>query len=231
MLKQWEIPLYGLTAFFCVFVDDLRILLAIVIVDAALLFIVWVRCRKLLKEFDSDRYFSTKKLLDAAETCFVMTVIFAVFSLVRMGYYMIFQPESFFAGGLWLGYLVQILPSVGLLVFFHLTGARLLQVQRQKSYIDHPPSEKLEDFYAFIHSADKEEDKPAAEMPDASDMLDELIPDEEEFNRHLRQIAAANPPQEPKQLWECPLCGSMNPADSGQCDFCGTDRENKLSDQ
>lgn len=231
MLKQWEIPLYGLTAVFCAFVDDLRVLLAIVIVDAALLFIVSVRCGRLLKRFDNDRYFSTKKLLEAAETCFVMTVIFAVFSLVRMAYYMIFQPDIFFAGGLWLGYLVRILPSVGLLVFFHLASARLLQVQRQKSFIDHPPSERLEDFYAFIHSADKKENKPTTKMPDASDMLDELIPDAEEFNRHLRQIAAANPPQEPKQLRECPFCGSMNPADSSQCDFCGIDYENKLSDQ
>ena len=48
MFKNWEIVLYFLTAFFCAFVDDLRILLAIVIVDVLMLLIV---CLTLLCRF------------------------------------------------------------------------------------------------------------------------------------------------------------------------------------
>ena len=229
MLKQWEITLYSLMALYCTFIGDVRLLMAIIVVDAVLLCAVRIRCKELLKDFDDDRYLSARKLLSISETCFVMVIIFMVFSLVRMAYYMVFQPNYFFAGGLWFVYLIQILPTALLWVFFHCTSAKLLQVQRQKSLIDNPPLMNQEEFFAFSNTANaedkSEEELPDTEMPDASALLDELVPDEEDFKRHLQQISDQAPPNAPQQeqLWECPFCGFMNLSDSGQCDFCGAE--------
>ena len=243
MFKNWEITLYFLTAFFCVFVDDLLILLAIVLADVLMLLIVRLMCRRLLKSFDMERYVNAKKLLNASEVCFVMAAIFAGFSLIRMAFYMIFLPESFFSGSLWLGYLVQILPALGLWIFFHRTSGALNQVQRKKSFIDSPPSEKLEDFYAFSNvpgverSEDEDEDREesrekelsSGEIPDLSALIADTIPDEDEFRQHLQMISLMSHVSEPAALWECPACGSLNPAESEQCGFCGVDRENVSS--
>ena len=239
MFKNWEMVLYFVTAFFCVFVDDLRFFMAIVLADALLLLITRLMCGRLLKSFDMERYVSTKKLLNAAETCFVMTAIFAGFSLIRMAFYMIFTPKEFFSGTLWLGYLVQILPALGLWIFCHRTRGVLVEVEKKKSYIDSPPSEKLEDFYAFSNIPQKEEDEekeeekeetekkeeePACEeIPAVSLLSDDTIPDEEEFHRRIQHISLINHVSEPAQLRECPLCGSLNSAESEQCDFCGAE--------
>lgn len=243
MFKNWEIVLYFLTAFFCAFVDDLRILLAIVIVDVLMLLIVRLWCGKLLISFDMDQYVSTKKLMNAAEVCLIMAAIFALFSLVRMAFYMIFMPADFFSGTLWLGYLIQILPTLGLWMLFHRTKGALVEVEKKKSYIDNPPSKKLEDFYAFsdvpgVERAEdnededkekeenKEEEPAVGEIPDLSSLIAETVPDEDEFRQHLQLISLMSRVSEPAELWECPGCGSLNPAESGQCGFCGIDREN-----
>lgn len=235
MFKNWEMVLYFVTAFFCAFVDDLRILLAIVLADALMLLITRLMCGRLLRNFDMERYVNAKKLLGAAETCFVMTAIFAGFSLIRMAFYMIFTPKDFFSGTLWLGYLVQILPALGLWIFCHRTRGALTEVEKKKSYIDSPPSEKLDDFYAFSNIPPKEEDEekeeeedekkePACEeMPAVSLLADDTIPDEEEFHRHIQQISLINHVSEPAQLRECPFCGSLNSDESQQCDFCGAE--------
>ena len=235
MFKNWEMVLYFLTAFFCVFVDDLRIILAVALVDALLLLITRLMCGRLLNSFDMERYVSTKKLLNAAEICLIMEAIFAGFSLIRMAFYMIFTPKEFFSGTLWLGYLVQILPALGLWIFFHRTKGALVEVEKKKSFIDSPPSEKLDDFYAFSNIPERqeyeekekeenEEKEPACEeMPAVSLLLDDRIPDEEEFHRHMQQISLINHVSEPAQLLECPLCGSLNSAESLQCDFCGAE--------
>lgn len=235
MFNNWEMVLYFLTALFCVFVDDLRILLAIVLADALMLLIVRLNCRNLLKSFDMERYVDTKKLLGAAETCFIMAAIFAAFSLVRMAFYMIFQPKYFFSGTLWLGYLIQILPALGLWIFFHRTSGALVEVEKKKSYIDSPPSEKLDDFYAFSNipqeeeEEEKEEEKEtdSREIPDVSLLFDDTVPDEKDFNRHMRQVSIINHVSEPAQLWECPFCGSLNTEGSEQCDFCGVAQQRK----
>lgn len=239
MFKNWELVLYFLTAFFCVFVDDLRILLAIVLADALMLLIVRLNCSNLLKSFDMERYVNTKKLLGAAEICFIMAAIFAGFSLVRMAFYMIFQPKSFFSGTLWLGYLVQILPALGLWIFFHRTSGALVEVEKKKSFIDRPPSEKLDDFYAFSNIPQKgeneekeeteEKETDSREIPEVSLLFDDTVPDEEEFQQHLQKISLTNHISEPVQLWECPFCGSLNTEGSEQCEFCGTDHKSKDS--
>ena len=55
MFKNREIVLYFLTAFLCAFVDDLRILPAIVIVDVLMLVIMRIWCGKLLSSFDVEK--------------------------------------------------------------------------------------------------------------------------------------------------------------------------------
>ena len=233
MFKNWEMAVYFLAAFFCVFVDDLRLLLAIVLSDVLILLIVRISCRKLLENFDMDRYVRAKILLNAAETCFVLAAIFAGFSLVRMVFYMIFQPKYFFSGTLWLGYLIQILPALGLWIFFHRTSGALVEVEKKKSYIDSPPSEKLDDFYAFSNipqeeeEEEKEEENDSREIPDVSLLFDDTVPDEKDFNRHMRQVSIINHVSEPTQLWECPFCGSLNTEGSEQCDFCGVAQQRK----
>ena len=243
MIKNWEMVLYFLTAFFCIFADNIGVVLGFGVVDAVLLCIALIQCRRLLRRFNNERYVAAKKLLSAAEICFTMTAIVAGISLVRMAFYMIFLPKSFFSGTLWLDYLLQVLFALGLLLFFHYTKGSFIEVEKKKSLMDRPPSEKLEDFFAFINTPKNEEDEEQTvfaekeekwkepvyeeqEPPDFSVILDDTIPDEEDFQAHLQKITLARRISEPVELWECPLCGSLNPTDSLQCDICGANHEN-----
>lgn len=103
-------------------------------------------------------------------------------------------------------------------------------VKKQREEIKRPLGEKPEEFFSFIHSPDEKQEETkweyqpndtSDEMPDAIVLLDETIPDDETFQRHLQQISLINHNSEPAQLWECPYCGSLNPAGSESCDFCG----------
>lgn len=236
MLKQWEIPLYSFTAFVFAFFPDIRIFIALFIIVTALLVMVLVRCGKLMKNFDQDRYVETKKMQSAAETLFIMTAIFTLFVIVRAVAYMVTQPQFFFGGSTWLSYFLMILLAVGLLGLFQFTSSKLIQVQQQKSLIDRPPLVKQEEFFAFSNTAvidetteeeeEDTEDPPDKEMPDASALLEELVPDEEDFKQHIQHMSAPAPADEApqsEQLWECPFCGFLNLSDGGQCDFCGAE--------
>lgn len=56
----------------------------------------------------------------------------------------------------------------------------------------------------------------------------DLIPDEEEFKKHLHQISdlnAADDSLNDKGQRECPFCGSINNREDKQCSFCGVELE------
>lgn len=56
----------------------------------------------------------------------------------------------------------------------------------------------------------------------------DLIPDEEEFKKHIHQISGLNAAADSlndKGQRECPFCGSINNAEDKQCGFCGVELE------
>lgn len=236
MFKNWEMVLYFLTGFFCMvlgiasinapeldnpvsFVARRNIFY---IVELGLLGIVYVRCIKLLDKYDSDYFERTEKLFHAAEVCFVLVAIVTVFAVVEAVPTIIFLPRTALSGGI-AGTLVLLAFTALTWVIFSITSSKYHKVIKQKAESDHPPSVKLEDFYAFIHSADETEEPPDVEMPDASSLLEETVPSEEEFQRHMQQIANQNQTSEPKPLKECPFCGALNLNDSEQCSICGAE--------
>lgn len=243
MFKNWELALYFLTAFFCMVMginggmaDEMsdaswfvsrRIMFYIPV--AVLLTIVFIRCGKLLKKYDSDYFERTEKLLHAAETCFVLVIVVTVFAVVGAIPTFIMLPKKVFFEGSAAG-LFALLGLTGVTWAFHyVTSNQYHKVIKQREETEHPLGEKTEDFYAFIHGLDEkhEEDADPVEMPDVSSLLDESVPDEDEFNRHLQIITLMSHVSDPAELWECPLCGSLNSADSEQCDFCGGELNRK----
>ena len=194
--------------------------------EVVLLIIGWIRCSRLYTNFDYDYFGKTEKIFDAAETCFVLIAIVTVMSIAGMVPIFVFLPKNVFEHGAANGLILSLL-IVGLIFVFYLfVMQRFDMVKRKKEEIKRPLGEKTEDFFAFIHSADEKQKKTAPDdtpedMPDVTDLLDEAVPGEEEFQRHLQQIALLNHNADPVRLWECPFCGSLNPDGSGRCEFCG----------
>lgn len=199
--------------------------------EVILLIITLMRCKKLNSDFDYDYFNKTEKIFDAAECCFVMIVIVIAFSVAEIISIFVFLPKKVYNFGAANGFFALLLITVFVFLFYAFTAGKFRMAKKHKEEIRHPLGEKTEDFYAFIHQLDEKQEEteleelPDEDMPDASSLLDTMVPSKEEFDRHLKQISAANPLPEPKQLWECPCCGSLNPTDSKKCEFCGTERE------
>ena len=200
--------------------------------EILLLVIVIIRCNKLLSKPDDEYFITTEKVYHIAEDFMALVGIVAGFSVVSMIPIFVFLPKRIFEDGYANGLFVLLLITGATFAFYCFAGSIFGKVKKQRDERMHPLSENLEDFYAFIHSTDEKKDEAAEnmsepeEMPDASQMLGELVPDEEDFQRHMRQISIANPAPETVQLWECSYCGSLNSAENEQCEFCGAEHEN-----
>ena len=192
--------------------------------EVVFLLIGLIRCNRLFSKYDYEYFQKTEAIFEAAECCFVTIAIITVISVAAMVPIFIFLPKNVFEHGAANGLLVSLL-IVGLVFLFYLlVMKRFDMVKKKRGEIKNPLGEKPEDFFAFIHSPDEKDKEPTdEEMPDASELLDDFVPDEEDFRRHLQRISAANPSPQPQQLWECPFCGSLNTPDSRSCSFCGAD--------
>lgn len=202
-------------------------------VEAVLLIIVMIRCEKLYSDYDWDYFKTTEKILAAADCCFVMIAMVVLFSVAEMVMIFLFLPKNVFKFGAANGFFVMLALTALVFLLHSFVAKKFGIVKKKKDELLHPLGEKTEDFYAFINSADdkrEETEEGSADeiMPDASFLLDEAVPDGEESDRLMQQPAVTNPLREPKQLWECPCCGSLNTIDSQKCDFCGTEPEHKL---
>ena len=202
--------------------------------EMILLVVGWIRCSRLYSNFDQEYFNGTEKIFAAADTLFVLIAIVTVISAAAMLPIFIFLPKRIFEDGAASGLIVELLIVALVFVFYLLVMQRFDMVKRKKEEMKHPLGEKTEDFFAFIHGMDeKQEDmkKPTNdEIPDVSALLDETIPDEEEFQRHLQRISILSHNDDPVQLWECSFCGSLNPDGSRRCDFCGADCEQRKED-
>lgn len=227
--KVIEYVLYGFTVIFCFIQasgyyagDILWYIQARSVFYAAevlLLVIVIIRCSNPLSKSDDDYFKTTGKVYHAAEVCFVMIAIVTVISVASLIPIFLFLPSYIFEYSYANGLFVLLLMTGATLGFYIFTGSIYDKVKKYRGEKRYPLSEKTEDFYAFIHSADEKEQPDREEMP--ASLLDEIVPGEEDFQRHLQQISALNTASEQKELWECPYCGSQNPADGEQCNFCG----------
>lgn len=201
------------------------------IAEAVFLVIDMIRCSRLYSKYDYNYFKVTEKLFVAADCCFMMIVIITVFSIAGMIPIFVFLPQNVFEKGAANGLFVSLLIVALIFVLHLIAGKRFDLVRRKVGEINHPLSQRTEDFYAFIHFPDRKEKPVNYEMPAA--LLDDFIPSPEDFQQHMRKISDLKPPQspQPEQLWECPYCGSTNPIHSEQCDFCGANRDNKLPQQ
>lgn len=194
------------------------------LIESVLLFIAMIRCGRLYSEYDDDYFMSTERIFAAADCCFVMIAIVTVFSVAGMLPIFVFLPERVFKGGAAKGLFVSLLVTGAIAAFYIIVTKKFEAVKKRRGEIKNPQLESLEEFYSFSNLPDeKEERPPEAEMPDAAALLDEAIPDEEEFAPHLQHISLINNSDMPNQLWECPFCGYLNPSDSEKCDFCGAE--------
>lgn len=236
MSKRAKTILYALAVIFCFAQSaggynsgDVRwyvqVRIPVYAAEILLLFIVVIRCSKLRSKPDDEYFKVTEKVYRIAEDFMVLVGIVAGFSVISLIPIFVFLPKLVFEQGYANGLFVLLLITGATFAFYGFTGSMFDKVKKQRDEMRHPLSESTEDFYAFIHSADEKEDTEtepdSEEMPDASKMLGELVPDEEDFQRHMQHISIANPPPEPKQLWECQYCGSLNSAENEQCEFCG----------
>lgn len=233
MSKKTELILYGLTVVYCFIISGagmgdtshvgsfLAQRALFYIAQAVLLVIAAIRCRRLFSRYDEDYVRMTQKIFDAVECCFVMIAIVSVFGIVEIIPIFVFLPGRIFDGAA-NGLLALLLLTVLTFVFYNIVTSRFHTVKKQKWKIKSSQSENPDSFFAFIHSADEKRNKSAEK--NFAPLFDDLVPDEEDFRRHLQQISVINPTAEPNQLWECPRCGAVNSMNSLQCDFCGADR-------
>lgn len=245
MFKNWEMVLYFLTGFWCMILgitgwgeemsDPLNFMIRgrvqFHLVVMVLLTIVLVRSRKLLKKYDSNYFETTEKILRGSEICFVLVIIVTVFAVAgAIPTFILLPKKVFFEGGA-AGLFWLMLFTAMTWALHNVTSNQINKVIKQREEEKYPLSEKLEDFFSFIHSMDEKQEELTAytedlpdEMPDASALLDEAFSDGDEV-QHIPIIDHVSVPAE---LWECPICGSLNSNHSEQCDFCGSDRESKL---
>lgn len=235
MSKRTELILYVLTVLYCFIISGtgmgdtghvdsyLAKRALFYIIEAGLLVMAAIRCRRLLSRYDEDYFRSTQKLFDAVERCFVPIAIVSVFGVVEMIPIVVFLPSRISDGAA--NGLVVLLLLTGLtFVLYNIVTSRFYMVKKQRWKITHSKSESLEDFFSFIHSSERQKEPATEKMSDP--LIDDLVPDEEDFRRHLQRISGTNtnPPAESKQPWECHCCGTTNRTDSLQCMLCGADR-------
>ncbi|MCH5200817.1 MAG: zinc ribbon domain-containing protein [Oscillospiraceae bacterium] len=201
------------------------------------------------KEYNAGHIRFARKLLGAAETVYVVIMLHILLSLPRVlvfFYNAANEPLRALKNALFfpwlydyyitkLGYtephnmaFAWILPgAVATTVLIYIAISRFHTAKKLAAFLEYRPKKQQENVFKretdFEEAASKEKQPKLLEEP----ADDELIPDEEEFQRHLRQIALLSRNCDPIQLWECPHCGSLNPDGSGRCEFCGADRENK----
>ena len=237
-LRQIRLILYSLTAifYFLMIGNDIfgaqanigRFVLdrcLLYIAEAVLLTILYIRSRKMPEQFDNEYFQQTVNFKKAADTCLVMIIIVTLFAFAEMVPVLLYKPNGIFnvaAGG---PLVVLLLTGVTSALYFFVIR-QFFRLEEQNELLKPPPPER-KDIYAFIHSDDgiqeetAETELPYENMSDPASLPDETVPDEETFQRYLRQISLLNRSHEPAQLWECPFCGSLNPADSESCNFCG----------
>ena len=237
-LRQIRFILYSLTAifYFIKVGDDIfgtqanigRFVLdrcLFYVAEAVLLTILYIRSRKMPEQFDSEYFQQTVNFKKAADTCLVMIIIVALFAFAEMVPVIVYLPYDIFNGAASGPLVVLLLTGVTSALYFFVIR-KFFRLKEQNDLLKPTPPER-EDLYAFIHSNDGSQEKtaetePAVEyMSDAASLIDETVPDDETFQRCLQQISLLNRSYEPAQLWECPFCGSLNPADSESCNFCG----------
>ena len=201
------------------------------IVEAVLLSILYIRSRKTPEQFNGVYFKNTVRFKQAADTCFMMIIIVTVFAVGELIPVIVYLSNDIFHGAA--NGPLALLPITGVTSALHFFVARKFYRLEEQNELLKPPPPEEDDFYAFIHSNDAQQEETAEtepspeDMPDVTDLSDEAVPDGEELQRHLRQIALLSRNCDPIQLWECPLCGSLNSDGSGRCEFCGADRENK----
>lgn len=189
--------------------------------ELVLLFIVMIRCEKLNSDYDWVYFKSTEKILEAADSCFVMIGMVVLFSVAEMILIFIFLPENVFKFGAANGFFVMVGITALVFLLHSFVAKKFGEIKKKKQEMLHPLGEKTEDFYAFINSPDEpREEESDAGMDDVSYLLGESGYAEER-TEGVEKAAVTTPLREPKQLWECPCCGSLNSVDSGTCDFCG----------
>lgn len=200
------------------------------IAEGVLLIMGWTRCVRLYSDFDLGYFEGTARIFSAAECCFVMIGILTMLSVVGMIPIFFFLPQNVFENGAADGLIVELL-IVGLIFLFYLFVMKKYDMaKRKKEEAKHPSWEKTEKFSALIYGSVEQRKKAPAYICEETEILDELVPDEADFRRHLQHISDVNPPPAPEQQWECPLCGFMNDLDDSggrQCAFCGGEPEGK----
>ena len=235
MRKHIDSVLYGLTVMYCFLITGLGMgdssdIISYIgkravfyLVEAVLLIIVMLQCEKLNSKYDWDQFKSAEKIFEFADCVFVMIGLVVAFSVGEMILIFLFLPENIFKHGAANGFFVMI--GITALVFFlHSVAAKKFgEVKKKKEEMLHPLGQKTEDFYAFINSPDEpREEEPDVSMDDVSYLLGESD-SEGEKAEEARKAVVTDPLREPKGLWECPCCGSLNSVDSEKCDFCGAE--------
>ena len=237
-LRRIRFILYSLTAIYCffqigtdifgVYADVGRFILdrcLFYIAEAVLLPMLYVRSRKMPEQFDSGYFQKTVSFKKAVDTCLVMIIIVTLFAFAEMVPVLVYLPYDIFNGAANGPLVVLLLTGVASVLYFFVIR-KFFRLEKQNELLKPSPPER-EELYAFIHSDDgtqeetAETELPDEDMPDAASLVDETVPDEETFQQYLQQISLLNRSHESAQLWECPFCGSLNPADSESCNFCG----------
>ena len=177
------------------------------------------------EQFDSEYFQKTVNFKKAVDTCLVMIIIVTLFAFAEMVPVLVYLPYDIFNGAANGPLAVLLLTGVTSVLYFFVIR-KFFRLEEQNELLKPPPPER-KDIYAFIHSDDGSQEERAEtelsgeDMPDAAFLIDETVPDEETFQQYLQRISLLNRSHEPAQLWGCPFCGSLNPADSESCNFCG----------
>lgn len=193
------------------------------IAEAVLLVISHARCRRVNKRFDKEYFKKTVSFVKAAETFFVMIIIITWLVLMELLWIFVYLREELYRGAANGPIAVTLLTLAILLPY--IIVKRAYRKAEKKNELFGSEGETLEEFYSFIHGADGKRDRgPDLQMPDASSLLDDAVPVSWETKPHPIQAYDDDLPpahDEPAQLWECPLCGSLNPISSEKCNLCG----------
>lgn len=161
------------------------------IAEAALLSILYARCRKTPEQFGSEYFQRTENVKKAADTGFIMIIIITLLAVVELIPVIVYLSGDIFHGSA-NGPLALLLLTAAMSVFYFLVVRKFYGLEEQNELLKPPPPKK-DDFYAFIYS--------------------------NEANDGKQEEAAETEPEQ--EWSKCPGCGSENPPQLRQCVFCG----------
>ena len=154
------------------------------IAEAALLTVLYIRCRKKPEGFCDEYFQKTVSFKKAADTCLMMIIIVTVFAAAEMIPFISYLSYDIFHGSV-NGPLAVLLLTAAISVLHFLVVRKFFRLEEQNELLK-PPPPKQEDIYAFVRSADENRE------------------DKEESQWKLCTLCGA---ENPPQLRQCVFCG------------------------